>query len=205
MRETVFLFHQTPRNPRNTRHMNSIEKFLAAKTYAVAGASNRQHKYGNKVFRALLAAGRETYPLNPAQDEIEGHQAYPSIADLPLVPEALSIITPPEVTRKVVADAIAAGVQHIESRRQFPNFSRSRSDLAATAAPHAPTSTPPASPDPPAIPNPAYRLPSKRNQTHRAEQNDSYQGYLCKRREWIPGKWRPRPDLWKVSTAVGFK
>ena len=93
--------------------MNSVDKFLAAKTFAVAGASNRQHKYGNKVFRALIAAGRETYPLNPAQDEIEGHQAYPSISDLPLVPEALSIITPPEVTRKVVADAIEAGVQHI--------------------------------------------------------------------------------------------
>ncbi len=93
--------------------MNLIEKFLAAETYAVAGASNRPHKYGNKVFRALLAAGRETYPLNPAQDKIEGHQAYPSIADLPLVPEALSIITPPEVTRQVVADAITAGVKHI--------------------------------------------------------------------------------------------
>ncbi len=93
--------------------MKSIENFLAAKTYAVAGASNRQYKYGNKVFRALLASGRQTYPLNPAQGEIEGHQAYPSIADLPLVPEALSIITPPEVTRKVVAEAIAAGVKHI--------------------------------------------------------------------------------------------
>lgn len=93
--------------------MNAIDNFLAAKSYAVAGASNRQQKYGNKVFRALLAAGRETYPLNPAQDEIEGHQAYPSISDLPVVPEALSIITPPEVTRKVVADAIAAGVRHI--------------------------------------------------------------------------------------------
>lgn len=93
--------------------MSNIENFLAAKTYAVAGASNRGHKYGNKVFRALLAASRETYPLNPAQDEIEGHQAYPSIADLPLVPEALSIITPPEVTRKVVADAIVSGVKHI--------------------------------------------------------------------------------------------
>jgi len=93
--------------------MDAIEKFLAAKNYAVAGASNRQQKYGNKVFRALLAAGRETYPLNPQQDQIEGHQAYPSISDLPLVPEALSVITPPEVTRKVVADAIAAGVEHI--------------------------------------------------------------------------------------------
>ncbi|TWU18270.1 CoA-binding protein [Allorhodopirellula heiligendammensis] len=93
--------------------MNSIEKFLAAKTYAVAGASARTHKYGYKVFKALLAAGRETYPLNPITEEIEGHKAYPKIADLPIVPEALSIITPPEVTRQVIADAIAAGVKHI--------------------------------------------------------------------------------------------
>ncbi|PAY15878.1 CoA-binding protein [Rhodopirellula sp. SM50] len=93
--------------------MSNLQQFLASKTYAVAGASTRREKYGNKVFRALLASGREAYPLNPAQEEIEGHRAFPSIADLPLVPDALSIITPPAVTRKVVADAIAAGVQHI--------------------------------------------------------------------------------------------
>jgi len=93
--------------------MNCIETFLASKTYAVAGASNRQHKYGNKVFRALLAADRETYPLNPVQSEIEGHQAYARLTELPLVPEALSIITPPEITRQVVNDAIAFGVKHI--------------------------------------------------------------------------------------------
>ena len=93
--------------------MNPTETFLAAKTYAVAGASARTHKYGYKVFKALLAAGRETYPLNPVTEEIEGHKAYPKIADLPIVPEALSIITPPEVTRQVIADAIEAGVKHI--------------------------------------------------------------------------------------------
>ncbi|QEF99244.1 hypothetical protein Mal15_33060 [Stieleria maiorica] len=93
--------------------MNHIERFLASNTYAVAGASTRREKYGNKVFRALLASGREVFPLNPAQDEIEGHRAFATIADLPVVPDALSIITPPVVTRKVVADAITAGVKHI--------------------------------------------------------------------------------------------
>ena len=93
--------------------MNDTEKFLAAKTYAVAGASARTHKYGYKVFKALLASDRGTYPLNPVTEEIEGHKAYPRIADLPIVPEALSIITPPEVTRQVIADAIAVGVKHI--------------------------------------------------------------------------------------------
>lgn len=93
--------------------MNSIEQFLSARTFAVAGASTRKHKYGYQVFKALLASGRETYPLNPVAEEVEGHKAYPKIADLPLVPEALSIITPPEVTQHVIADAIAAGVKHI--------------------------------------------------------------------------------------------
>lgn len=90
-----------------------IKDFLAAKTYAVAGASAKPEKYGHRVFKALLGSGRDVYPLNPTATEIEGHQAYASIDQLPAVPEALSIITPPKVTRKIVADAIAAGVKHV--------------------------------------------------------------------------------------------
>lgn len=93
--------------------MDGYDKFLAAKTFAVAGASNEHHKYGNKVFRALLLAERETYPLNPKNCVIEGHQAYAHLADLPIVPELLSIITPPQVTRQIVAEAIAVGVKKI--------------------------------------------------------------------------------------------
>lgn len=91
----------------------NIEEFLASKTYAVAGASANPEKYGNRVFRALLKSGRETYPLNPTTAEIEGHTTYPTIAELPVVPEALSIITPPAITRQIVNDAIEAGVKHI--------------------------------------------------------------------------------------------
>ena len=91
----------------------AISDFLSADSFAVAGASARPHKYGNKVFRALLASGRRVFPLNPVQPEIEGHKAYDSIDNLPIVPESLSIVTPPEVTRTVVADAIRAGVKHI--------------------------------------------------------------------------------------------
>ncbi|MCA9140549.1 MAG: CoA-binding protein [Planctomycetales bacterium] len=93
--------------------MNSIETFFAAKKYGVAGASARTHKYGYKVFKALIVSGRDTYPLNPITDEIDGHKAYPRISDLPVVPESLSIVTPPDVTRQVVADAIAGGVKNI--------------------------------------------------------------------------------------------
>ena len=93
--------------------MNAIESFLAAKTYAVAGASTNSKKYGYKVFQALLKSGRETFPLNPVAQEIDGHKAYSNISDLPIIPESLSIITPPEVTRQIVNEAIEAGVKNV--------------------------------------------------------------------------------------------
>ena len=92
---------------------SKLSLFLSADSFAVAGASNRRQKYGNKVFRALVESGRTTYPLNPVADEIEGHTAFARIADLPSTPDSLSIVTPPAVTRQVVQDAIAAGVKHI--------------------------------------------------------------------------------------------
>jgi predicted CoA-binding protein len=93
--------------------MSEIESFLNGKTYAVAGASTNREKYGNRVFRALVDSGREVYPLNPSADKVESHAAFASIADLPMVPESLSIVTPPAVTRQVIADAISAGVKNI--------------------------------------------------------------------------------------------
>lgn len=97
----------------NKNAESSTAEFLTAQTFAVAGASTDRSKYGNKVFKALLASGRTAYPLNPSVPEVEGHPAYATIADLPEVPESLSIVTPPHITREVIQQAIAAGVQNI--------------------------------------------------------------------------------------------
>ena len=93
--------------------MNNIEEFLKASSFAVAGASRDRSKYGNKVFRALVASRRSVYPLNPTGPEVEGATAYASIKDLPVVSESLSIVTPPHITREVIRQAIAAGVKNI--------------------------------------------------------------------------------------------
>ena len=93
--------------------MNNIEEFLNAKTFAVAGASQDRSKYGNKVYRAIIASGRTAYPLNPAAPEVEGNPAFATIAGLPVVPESLSSVTPPQVTRQVIQQAIAAGIKNV--------------------------------------------------------------------------------------------
>lgn len=93
--------------------MNAIQEFLAATTFAVAGASRDRSKYGNQVFRSLLASGRTVYPLNPHAKEIEGTAAYPFLENLPQVAHSLSIVTPPHITREIVRQAVKAGVTSV--------------------------------------------------------------------------------------------
>ncbi len=90
-----------------------VTAFLACRTFAVVGASTDRSKYGNIVFRSLLQAKREAYPVNPQASEIEGHRAYVRLSDLPVVPDAVSFVTPPAVTTQAVAEALELGIQHL--------------------------------------------------------------------------------------------
>jgi len=90
-----------------------IARFLAASAFGVAGASPRRHKYGNKVLRCYLQAGRRAIPVNPRETEIEGVACVATVLDLPDEAKSLSVITPPEVTERVVEQAIARGIEHV--------------------------------------------------------------------------------------------
>lgn len=91
-----------------------IRRFLEGEPHAVAGASRDRAKYGNKVLRCYLQHGKEPlYAVNPHEEEVEGVACRADLASLPEVPRSVSIITPPEVTRTVVEEAIAAGVGHL--------------------------------------------------------------------------------------------
>lgn len=90
-----------------------IQAFLACDRFAVVGASNDKHKYGAKVLRCYRQNDREVYPVHPRETQIQGLDAHPSLASLPVPVLAASVITPPAVTEKVVEDAIEAGVQFL--------------------------------------------------------------------------------------------
>jgi predicted CoA-binding protein len=90
-----------------------IQRFMERGPYAVVGASRARHKYGNKVLRAYQQRGLEVYPVNPGEVEIEGQTAYPSLNDLPVQPRGISIITPPEVTERIVEEAADVGAEFV--------------------------------------------------------------------------------------------
>lgn len=93
--------------------MSNIERFLNAKRFAVAGASADPSKYGHKVLKALATHGKQVVGLHPIVKDIDGISVYAHLSELPEPIESLSIVTPPVVTAKVVADAIEHGVRSI--------------------------------------------------------------------------------------------
>ncbi len=90
-----------------------MDDFLRGEAYAVVGASTDRAKYGNKVLRCYLQNGRRAHPVHPREREIEGQTCVPDLFALPEPVHGVSIITPPEVTERVVEDAAAAGITRL--------------------------------------------------------------------------------------------
>ena len=90
-----------------------IDEFLASAAFGVVGASTNRHKYGNKVLRCYLQHGRRAIPVNPNEKSIEGIPCVAGIGDLPPEVASISMITPPEVTEKLVSLAIGKGIRNI--------------------------------------------------------------------------------------------
>lgn len=80
------------------------------RSIAIIGASADRSKYGNKAVRAFVHQGYTVYPVNPEASEIEGLPAYPSIRDVPGIPDLASFYVPPTVGLKVIDDVAAKGI-----------------------------------------------------------------------------------------------
>lgn len=92
---------------------NLTQKYASEQVWAVVGASNDQSKYGNRIYRALRAAGYRVYPVNPREETIEGDVAYKSVADLPEAPTVVDMVIPPRFALSTVQQAKERGAKAI--------------------------------------------------------------------------------------------
>ena len=92
----------------------SIHKMLNPKSLAIVGATPRLQYGGRMLAAALNASDRlRVYPVNPRADEVEGLESYADLAALPRPVRAISIVTPPSITERVVEQAAELGIRHI--------------------------------------------------------------------------------------------
>jgi hypothetical protein len=114
-----------------------IDRMLAAKIYAVVGASTNPEKYGHIAFAMLKQYGKTAYPVNPRATEILGEKCYPSVSDLPEVPEVVVAVMPPKMTEALVDELARVGVKNVWIQPGAESAEAvARADAAGIAAVH---------------------------------------------------------------------
>ena len=82
-----------------------------ASSVALVGVSANPIRSSNFVAAYLVRTPLRTYPVNPVYDEVLGERCYPSLADLPEVPDIVDIFRRPEAIPGVVDEAIDVGAK----------------------------------------------------------------------------------------------
>jgi predicted CoA-binding protein len=91
-----------------------IKSFLNTKNVvAVVGASRNPEKYGHQVYRDLLNARYRVYCVNPNADEILENKCYPSLEVLPVKPDVVNVVVPPEITEQLVKTCKRLGITKV--------------------------------------------------------------------------------------------
>jgi len=92
---------------------NLVQDFLAAKTVAVVGVSDRRDTGCNAAYERFRDAGYTVWPVNPRIEQYDGVKCYPDLNALPEAPDGVFILTNPEVTDEIVEQCIALGVERV--------------------------------------------------------------------------------------------
>ncbi len=81
------------------------------KSIAIVGASANPSRASYFVMTYLTSSlcDFDVYPVNPRETEILGMKAYPSLADLPVVPDLVDVFRRPDDCPGVAEEAVAAG------------------------------------------------------------------------------------------------
>ncbi len=83
----------------------------SARTVALVGVSANPIRSSNFVAAYLMRTPMTTYPVNPAYEEVLGAKSYPSLAELPEVPDVVDIFRRHDAIPGVVDEAIAVGAK----------------------------------------------------------------------------------------------
>lgn len=97
-----------------------IEAFLALKRIAVAGVSRRAASYSRMVFRELRRRGYDVVPVHPQAAEIDGLPCAKTLAEVSPPPQAVLVLTRPELYAKLGEEARQAGAAVVWFRQKGP-------------------------------------------------------------------------------------
>jgi predicted CoA-binding protein len=89
------------------------DMMLEQKVWAVVGANNDPHKYGNIIYKKLKSRGYEVYPVNPKYEKVEEDPCYPDLSSLPRKPEVINMVVAPKHGKAIIEEAGRLGIKYI--------------------------------------------------------------------------------------------
>lgn len=109
-----------------------VAAFLDGKRFAVAGVSREPKMHvANAIFKKLVEAGFEVFPVNPNASEVEGVRCYPDLASIPGDIHGVVIATHPDAALGIVRQCADKGVKHVWFHRSFGKGSFSKEAVKA--------------------------------------------------------------------------
>lgn len=85
--------------------------YTEAKTIAVVGASNAEHKAAHNIPRYLQRQGYRIVPVNPRGGEILGERVYTSLREIDVPVDVVNVFRPSDETPDIAKDAVAIGAK----------------------------------------------------------------------------------------------
>jgi hypothetical protein len=90
-----------------------VKAFLAQKTIAVVGVSDKRDTGCNMTYKKFKENGYQVFAVNPRISAFEGEPCYPDLKSIPAKPDAVFILASPRVTEQIVAQCVDLGIRHV--------------------------------------------------------------------------------------------
>jgi acetate---CoA ligase (ADP-forming) len=87
-----------------------LTRLLHPQSIAVVGASTRAGAFGKQVLANMAHYTGRSYPVNARYETINDQKCYPTIGDVPEVPDCAVICAPREAVEDIINDCVKAGV-----------------------------------------------------------------------------------------------
>ncbi len=111
----VYVFYDRKTQPEEIMNnmQQTINTMLKLNNWAVIGAHPDSFKYGNRVFKKLMAEQRKVFLVNPNYDEIDGMRVYSKLEDIADKVDCISMVVNKKIARFAVEAAIRKNIKYI--------------------------------------------------------------------------------------------
>ena len=90
-----------------------VQDFLAQKKIAVVGVSDNRETGCNAAYRKFKESGYAVSAVSPRLTSFEGDPCYPDLGSIPEKPDAVFILTNPQVSEQIVQQCVDLGIERV--------------------------------------------------------------------------------------------